>query len=1043
MLTWFVAIIFAQFIHGAQACRLWQISDNYQKGVQFNLQVLVPCSHDAFLEAGLSVRPDDLQYDVSNSTFHKPAPPVAPCVSLEARPCFCGDERHCLARDMPCRWNLCGSDCALVTEFRPLADRFRHVLPIHAFFCRPYPMVANHVARVANFRTQSFRRSNASHVRKKALSMACFAFIHAAVLLCLAMSYDAVGCHPNRSRRCILAARKICRRRYRFRRGFWNSWTYLPCESQTPLQKYAFETMPSGLMWSCLLGLHFPFDPGKISFTGCIDVLCCCYLWFLSLVQRTVMVPYFQYEHVSPHVVQSFRTSIGADSRWRPHSFFGAQQPRIRFHPRTSCLHMHTLFLGYLISYLGKLYVRVVEATNPGPGSQDAHKFHVVHYNPTAIFGKLDDICSLPLGVHLVAETSHTRNALRITKNQLFSKNIHSLWSEPVVPYTNTFDSLRGMAGGTAILSHRPLKSAGALLPEPPVDPQRVNTAFIQIKPHLMGFVASIYGPPKNSRYCAPEAITDALFSNVVRAALAFQGPAIIAGDFNTDLDSLSLWPKLQALGWFDAAMFHAQRNDTEPENTCKDATRHSFILCSKEWMCGFCSCKIIDFNMFSAHPVLALETELPDFNIPIYKWVLPQSFDDFISDSTTAQEVATRQLDGAKHKIESFKQQGDVDALGLLWTQIAENTLASAATDSSGQPISFKRDFFGRCRRPLFVRDNVDHPIPKQARWGDLQCVSATPTVEYRRHLKQAHRLQSLVRQIKCFYRNRSTKAADQLEVLWTAILNAKGFTGGFASWIFQCGAGFIPTCCPDLEYAAALADVYLEWHASNTTYFARENRRIRYINKLLDLQKGGKQSFKAIADESLPPMQFVHKPLEFSIPRQTWPKLGKTHILCQCPPDLRLDTIKFQGQQACIVQILDNAFIMDKPIKLWSQDLIVKQDAWTLNHNKMHQLVASEWNSFFQRDERYEEEFAAVQKFVDAAKSETIMQYSQISQIDLYHAIKTTKKLVPGEVMGLRLLTSSNCQHESFNAWLISSTTLRIPGVGQSNGSLPRLYV
>ena len=180
------------------------------------------------------------------------------------------------------------------------------------------------------------------------------------------------------------------------------------------------------------------------------------------------------------------------------------------------------------------------------------------------------------------------------------------------------------------------------LSPNPPIDSQRVNIAFIQIKPYLMGFVASIYGPPKNSRYYAPEAITDALFSIVAQAALALQGPAIIAGDFNTDVENLTLLSKLKALGWFDAAVLHAQRENSEPENTCKDATRHSFILRSKEWIYGFRSCKIFDHNMFSAHPVLALETDLPDFDIPIYKWVLPQSFDDFLSDPSAAQGYAT-----------------------------------------------------------------------------------------------------------------------------------------------------------------------------------------------------------------------------------------------------------------------------------------------------------------------------------------------------------------------------------------------------------------
>ena len=51
-------------------------------------------------------------------------------------------------------------------------------------------------------------------------------------------------------------------------------------------------------------------------------------------------------------------------------------------------------------------------------------------------------------------------------------------------------------------------------------------------------------------------------------------------------------------------------------------------------------------------------------------------------------------------NQIEAYKQQGDTEALAVLWTQISETTLASAATDSEGQPLNFKGDFFGRCKR-------------------------------------------------------------------------------------------------------------------------------------------------------------------------------------------------------------------------------------------------------------------------------------------------------------------------------------------------------
>lgn len=236
------------------------------------------------------------------------------------------------------------------------------------------------------------------------------------------------------------------------------------------------------------------------------------------------------------------------------------------------------------------------------------------------------------------------------------------------------------------------------------------------------------------------------------------------------------------------------------------------------------------------------------------------------------------------------------------LWSSIAENTLAESAVDCEGHPVRFKRDFFGRGKRPLFVRSDLDQPAPKNARWGDVQFRTATPTVEYRRHIRQAHRLQSLVRQLDSFYKKPSKRAEEQLVVLWNAIIQAKGFHKSFSHWAFQHGANFLPLKLPDLEFARCLTDAFVEWHAANTSYFARENRRIRYVNRLLDIQQGGKQTFRAIADEPPPPLQFVHFPKEFTVVRQKWPKTGKHQIILEDVSNLRLDAIRFQGQEVCI---------------------------------------------------------------------------------------------------------------------------------------------
>ena len=230
---------------------------------------------------------------------------------------------------------------------------------------------------------------------------------------------------------------------------------------------------------------------------------------------------------------------------------------------------------------------------------------------------------------------------------------------------------------------------------------------------------------------------------------------------------------------------------------------------------------------------------------------------------------------------------------------------------------------------------------------------------------------------------------------VLWNAIIHAKGFHKSFSHWAFQHGANFLPLKLPDLEFARCLTDAFVEWHAANTSYFARENRRIRYVNRLLDIQQGGKQTFRAIADEPPPPLQFVHFPKEFTVVRQKWPKTGKHQIILEDVSNLRLDAIRFQGQEVCIKKIEGAVITVDKPLRLRSSSLVLTQDAWTIDHDKMHNLVNQEWDAFFQRDSRQENEFHAINQYLEVIKTDQIMKYHPISVCDLKQAIASTSKL------------------------------------------------
>lgn len=211
-------------------------------------------------------------------------------------------------------------------------------------------------------------------------------------------------------------------------------------------------------------------------------------------------------------------------------------------------------------------YNRVGEAHNPGPCSS----LTVGNFNPGQILGHEDTTAAWGSGIWTASETSHTIAAQKASTAKLRLRGLRSHWSQPVASQAFNDGSLRGRAGGTAVISDFPIANYPGVSDEVAVASSRFNECLVNLGEGVNMYVATLYGPTHAGRYFDPWAILRTICIAAFEHGHAFQGPAIIAGDLNIDIEECPHWQDMVKRGWVDAADFDAKRRGTFPSPTSK-----------------------------------------------------------------------------------------------------------------------------------------------------------------------------------------------------------------------------------------------------------------------------------------------------------------------------------------------------------------------------------------------------------------------------------------------------------------------------------------
>ena len=214
------------------------------------------------------------------------------------------------------------------------------------------------------------------------------------------------------------------------------------------------------------------------------------------------------------------------------------------------------------------LSLRVGEASHPGPSH-----VRIAVINPTAVYGKVDEIVEIGADAVICSETSLTCSAQKSCQWSFDKRGFKCFWSCAVKSKKDLGDdrpSFRGEAAGTAILSKLESRQHRFEYKTEIWQSCRISSAVLRIGSFEI-LVIALYGfPDRNAQTIR---LNDILLAHAYDMAAKSGLPFIVAGDFNTDVHKLPCFQNYKALGCVE--FFSHSRNawDLQLPPTCRGAT--------------------------------------------------------------------------------------------------------------------------------------------------------------------------------------------------------------------------------------------------------------------------------------------------------------------------------------------------------------------------------------------------------------------------------------------------------------------------------------
>eukprot|EP00438_Fugacium_kawagutii_P013663 Skav213136 [mRNA] locus=scaffold107:376351:402111:+ [translate_table: standard] len=329
-----------------------------------------------------------------------------------------------------------------------------------------------------------------------------------------------------------------------------------------------------------------------------------------------------------------------------------------------------------------------------------------------------------------------------------------------------------------------------------------------------------------------------------------------------------------RARGWVDAAKFDAHRRGVEPQPTCRNATRRTFILINPCLLAALEHCDVTDTYDFDAHPLLLAKFGLSTVLLPKQVWMLPTSTEGFFFDEELLEEAAVKHQQAREPAFQKAKGNHETGEMLRQTTLVFEDCLRDACVTTDGHAQKLPQGCFGRCRKSISKKVPAATPVIKHAREGHFNPEVAQATVSIRRRTKQVRRLQSLS---ELLARHQVATIDERCHELWRCILRAPGYHHDFQHFAMHQLGLFVPSQCPNVEYVKYLTLTLRNWVQDEVKVFNKNVMAKRHESVLRDIKQGGGQAFASVRDPPQPPYHSIHMINKVEVTRQRWVKEGR----------------------------------------------------------------------------------------------------------------------------------------------------------------------
>ncbi len=444
------------------------------------------------------------------------------------------------------------------------------------------------------------------------------------------------------------------------------------------------------------------------------------------------------------------------------------------------------------------------EALNPGPlenqHSSKERAWSLGTFNPSGLCGKHQVIGSY-LGdcdIWAVSETHLTSRGFASFKNGLKGSSEFQYCVGGAHVPLRQHSNKTGEWSGVCMLSKHPTRQLPIQWPSQTYETSRVllTTALCQ---DMWIIGAVIYGEPPGVTHPDAQQNTDLIAHDLFTQLYSIGGLRFFAGDFNFEKGGLAIFQQLEAAGFRDLQDLALEKFGKSPQKTCKYSTRKDFCFISPELQSFFVDVQV-DHSVWADHAVLQGLFRGGSDDLVTHHWRIPAQVD---WPKTMCCAVPPE-----------WYQQHDPDlSYATLWSSIEDST--SCTLVSQGKfPLPSRCKGRGQTIEVKLRKAPFRSGPLRPGRHGDVKPTFVGTSQQHAHWFRQLRRLQSY-----CRFRRVHLTDCDNAHgaSLWSSVIRAKGFSGGFCNWwqvegakVFGASDKF-PLIPPPEQQARAIYDSFL----------------------------------------------------------------------------------------------------------------------------------------------------------------------------------------------------------------------------------------